>query len=84
MFGWVIFAIRSLKYDGVTLDPHPSGEVALYAIDFPLCGGDTYFANSCRAFNGLFDQLKQGLTGLFALHRFDRSLREFSHNKIYN
>ena len=50
MFGWGIFAIRSLKYNGVTVDSRPSAEVALYAIEILSYSGDTHFANIGLAF----------------------------------
>ena len=48
----------------------------LYAIEVPPYGGNTCFANMCRAYESLPADLKRRLVGLRALHAYDYGVTE--------
>jgi taurine dioxygenase len=51
------------SYDAV-----PALGSVLYALEVPPTGGDTLFANMCKAYDALSDGLKRTLSGLRAVH----------------
>ena len=54
----------------VTWREVPSMGAILHAIQVPLTGGDTLFADMAAAYDGLDDDLKERIGGLFAVHDF--------------
>lgn len=57
----------------VTWREVPSKAAILHAIQVPVTGGDTLFADMCAAYDGLDDALKARIDGMTAVHDFMRS-----------
>lgn len=57
----------------VTWREVPSKAAILHAIQVPLTGGDTLFADMCAAYDGLDDDVKDRIDGLTAVHDYMRS-----------
>ena len=54
----------------VTWREVPSMGAILHALQVPATGGDTLFCDMSAAYNGLDDDLKERIDGLFAVHDF--------------
>lgn len=57
----------------VTWREVPSKAAILHAIQVPVTGGDTLFADMCAAYDGLDGALKARIDGMTAVHDFMRS-----------
>ncbi len=54
----------------VTWRAIPSMGAVLHAVHVPPTGGDTLFADMCAAYDGLGDEVKERIDGLWAVHDF--------------
>ena len=54
----------------VTWREVPSMGAVLHAVKVPAIGGDTLFADMCAAYDGLDDETKERIDGLYAVHDF--------------
>jgi taurine dioxygenase len=61
----------SIWHSDLSYMSEPSRCSLLYAIDVPVDGGDTEWANMYRAYDALPLGLKNRITGLSAVHQFD-------------
>ena len=62
-------------HSDVSFRARPAAASLLYAIELPESGGDTLFADMCRAYAALPAALKARLAGLEAVHDFQVSAR---------
>ncbi len=51
----------------------PALATILYGVEVPSVGGDTLFANCAMAYDGLPDELKRRVDGMFAIHSVEYS-----------
>ncbi|MDB5543504.1 MAG: hypothetical protein JWO64_653 [Hyphomicrobiales bacterium] len=82
-----IMLISNIRENGQLIGALPDGEMhfhtdqshqetpcsgtMLYALEVPVTGGDTLFANCYTAYETLSDEMKQRLEGKHALHAYD-------------
>jgi alpha-ketoglutarate-dependent taurine dioxygenase len=64
---------ENLFHHDVTWRAVPSMGAVLRAVQVPVCGGDTLFADMYAAYDGLDDELKERIDGLTAVHDFMRT-----------
>jgi alpha-ketoglutarate-dependent taurine dioxygenase/GNAT superfamily N-acetyltransferase len=58
----------------------PAWGAVLRAVDLPPVGGDTIWVDANLAYEGLSDELKARLEGLYVVHDFQSSLNELGHH----
>jgi taurine dioxygenase len=68
-------------YDGMHQASPYTGAI-LYATEVPSAGGETRFADMCRAYDGLPEELKARLGGLTASSTFDYAAQDAADKKI--
>jgi alpha-ketoglutarate-dependent taurine dioxygenase len=61
---------ENLWHSDVSWRERPALGSVLRAIDVPALGGDTLFSDMTAAYDGLDDELKKRIDGLFAVHDF--------------
>ena len=82
-----VWVVSNIRMDGKLVGALPDGEMSfhfdrihqkqpnlagvLHAIEIPRAGGDTWFANMCRAYETLPDATRQRLDGLTARHVYE-------------
>ena len=60
----------------VTWREVPSMGAILHAVEVPATGGDTLFADMAAAYEGLDDDVKERIGGLFAVHDFTLAFKQ--------
>jgi taurine dioxygenase len=68
-----VAGVENLWHSDVSWRLEPSLGSALRCIEAPPVGGDTLFADMVAAYEGLPDELKQRIDGLYAIHDFTHS-----------
>ena len=82
-----VWVVSNIRMDGKLVGALPDGEMSfhfdrihqkqpnlagvLHAIEIPSAGGDTWFANMCRAYETLPDSMRRRLDGLTARHVYE-------------
>lgn len=91
-YNGAIMLVSNIRRNGVPIGSLPDGEMwfhhdmcyvekphrgtFLYAIEVPSTGGNTKFANMCRAYDSLPQRLKDTIRGRRALHVYDYGTAE--------
>jgi taurine dioxygenase len=91
-YNGAIMLVSNIRRNGVPIGSLPDGEMwfhhdmcyvekphrgtFLYAIEAPSTGGNTKFANMCRAYDSLPQRLKDKIRGRRALHVYDYGTAE--------
>ena len=91
-YNGAIMLVSNIRRNGVPIGSLPDGEMwfhhdmcyvekphrgtFLYAIEVPSTGGNTKFANMCRAYDSLPQRLKDKIRGRRALHVYDYGTAE--------
>ena len=68
-----VVGYENLWHSDVSWRERPALASVLRAIEIPAIGGDTLFSDMIAAYEGLDDDLKERIDGLFAVHDFTHS-----------
>lgn len=68
-------------HSDVSYDAEPVLGSMLYAVEIPPAGGDTLFADMCRAYDTLTDETRRRIEGLRAVHSYTHNYKKLEQSE---